>query len=267
MSSDLTRSLAVEVALEYDFPMAASVLFAVEALDGRCQRVVEEALTISGVTLAPAADVHDLARYRWYDAGAGRLSLSYRAVVEVTRPRHALEELPATPLGALPAEVAPFLLASRYCTPQRFGAAVADLFGIAPGVVADGSTIAAMRDWIRAHMSYVQSSDWNTTAEDSFLTREGVCRDYAHLMIAFARAANVPARFVSAYAWQLNPPDFHAVAEVYLDGAWRLIDATGMAPEEALVRIAHTRDAIDASFMTIFGSAELIEQSVAVRAL
>lgn len=267
MSSDPTTRLRVDVALEYDFPAPASVLFAIEALDGQCQRVGQEALVVDGALLPSAADVHDLARYRWHEAGAGRLSLRYRAEVEVTRPRHALADLPATPLSALPAEVAPFLLASRYCTPQRFGAAVADLFGIAPGVVADGSTIAAMRDWVREHLSYVQSSDWNTTAEDSFVTREGVCRDYAHLLIAFARAANVPARFVSAYAWQLDPPDFHAVAEVYLDGAWRLIDATGMAPEDTLIRIAHTRDAIDASFMTIFGSAEMIDQRVSVTAI
>jgi transglutaminase-like putative cysteine protease len=83
-------------------------------------------------------------------------------------------------------------------------------------------------------------------------------------MISFARALDMPARMVSAYAWRLDPPDFHAVVEVYLDGGWYLIDPTGLAPVDGLVRIAVGRDATDISFMTIFGSATLNFQSVSV---
>ena len=91
-----------------------------------------------------------------------------------------------------------------------------------------------MRDWIRAEMDYVPgSSDATTTAADAFVARQGVCRDFAHLMASFARAAGVPARLTSAYAWRLDPPDFHAVVEVWLDGAWHLLDATGLAPPKA----------------------------------
>ena len=68
----------------------------------------------------------------------------------------------------------------------------------------------------------------------------------------------------AADAWQLEPPDFHAVVDVWLDGRWRLVDASGLAPVEGLVRIAVGRDATDISFMTIFGSADFIDQSVRV---
>ena len=76
-------------------------------------------------------------------------------------------------------------------------------------------------------------------------------------MASFARAAGVPARLASAYAWRLDPPDFHAVVEVWLDGAWHFLDATGLAPTEGLARICVGRDATDIAFMTIFGAAQM----------
>ncbi|HST36730.1 MAG TPA: transglutaminase-like domain-containing protein, partial [Allosphingosinicella sp.] len=108
------------------------------------------------------------------------------------------------------------------------------------------------------------SSNTETTAAHAFVSRQGVCRDYAHLLASFARAASIPARLVSAYAWQLTPPDFHAVVEVWLDGAWQLADPTGLAPIEGLARIAVGRDATDIAFMTIFGEAQMRSQSVQV---
>jgi len=125
--------------------------------------------------------------------------------------------------------------------------------------------VEAMALWIRKHVDYrVGSSTGTTSAVDTFVAREGVRRDYSHVMAAFTRASGIPARLVSAYAWQLEPPDFHAVVDVWLDGSWRLVDASGLAPTEGLVRIAVGRDATDISFMTIFGSAQLLEQQVRV---
>ncbi|HVQ39269.1 MAG TPA: transglutaminase family protein [Pyrinomonadaceae bacterium] len=117
-------------------------------------------------------------------------------------------------------------------------------------------------------MDYVPgSSDSQTTAADAFVSRQGVCRDYAHLLASFARAAGIPARLVSAYAWKLEPPDFHALVEVWLDGAWHFADATGLAPPDGLVRICVGRDATDIAFMTIFGEARMNAQSVTVTRL
>ena len=81
----------------------------------------------------------------------------------------------------------------------------------------------------------------------------GVCRDFAHLVIALLRARDVPARLASVYAPGLKPMDFHAVAEAYVDGAWHVVDATGMAPRESLVRIATGRDATDTAFISWYG--------------
>src|SRR3546814_9410140 len=76
-----------------------------------------------------------------------------------------------------------------------------------------------MRDWIESRFTYVSgASNSETGALDSFVERRGVCRDYAHVMIALARAAHIPARMASVYALRVRPQDFHAVAEVYLDG-------------------------------------------------
>jgi transglutaminase-like putative cysteine protease len=76
-----------------------------------------------------------------------------------------------------------------------------------------------------------------------------VCRDFAHLVVAMLRAVNVPARLVAVYAPGLYPMDFHAVAEAFVDGQWRVVDATLLAPRQSLVRIATGRDASDTAFL------------------
>jgi hypothetical protein len=93
------------------------------------------------------------------------------------------------------------------------------------------------------------SSDPIDGAVDTLLAGNGVCRDYAHLVVALLRAVNVPARLVSVYAPGLSPMDFHAVAEAFVDGHWRVVDATCLAPRQTLVRIATGRDAADTAFL------------------
>ncbi|MGB5077235.1 MAG: transglutaminase family protein, partial [Sphingorhabdus sp.] len=128
-----------------------------------------------------------------------------------------------------------------------------------------GDQVLQMAEWIHDNVEYAPGfSAIGSTATDTFISRRGVCRDFAHLLIAFARAADVPARMVSAYGLGIDPPDFHAVVEVYLEGRWHLVDATRLAPEQHLARIAVGRDATDISFMTIFGTANLIAQTVMV---
>jgi transglutaminase-like putative cysteine protease len=105
-----------------------------------------------------------------------------------------------------------------------------------------------------------------TTALDTFVQRQGICRDYAHVMITFARAAGIPARIASVYALGVEPPDFHAVAEVFLGGEWHLVDATGMARGRDMAKIGIGRDAADVAFLTAFGTAVMNSQSVEVTA-
>lgn len=123
----------------------------------------------------------------------------------------------------------------------------------------------ALVDWTRGALCYRGgASAGETTALDTFASREGVCRDYAHLLVALARAAEIPARCVAAYAPGVDPPDFHAVAELWLEGAWRLVDATGMAAADEIARVCVGRDATDIAFMTVFGTALLERQHVTV---
>jgi transglutaminase-like putative cysteine protease len=253
--------LNIEVSLDYYFPAAADVLLAVEVAQLPDQLLIEDLLTIDGAgPLTPVAGEDGIGRRTWLTA-EGPLLATYKAVLDIDRPTVAIDNLPITPRQALPAEMVGYLWPSRYCEADRFEMFVERRFGGIEG----GAKLLAMAEWIRSELDYVPgSSDSATTAVDAFVARRGVCRDYAHLMASFARAAGVPARLTSAYAWRLDPPDFHAVVEVWLDGAWHLVDATGLAPVEGLARICVGRDATDIAFMTIFGMAEMNAQSVKV---
>jgi transglutaminase-like putative cysteine protease len=143
------------------------------------------------------------------------------------------------------------LFPSRYCESDQLGRFAWRRFGeLAPGY----ARVDAICDWINDNVDYLEgSSDGSTSAYDTFTTRSGVCRDFAHLGITFCRALGIPARFVSAYGWKLEPQDFHAVFEAYLDGRWYLFDPTRMSPPEGVIRIGVGRDAADSAFATYFG--------------
>lgn len=188
----------------------------------------------------------------------GAYSVSYEAQVKVNRLIPDIGNLPRLDPHELPGEAVEYLFDSRYCQADRLQVFVSNEFDGLEG----GARVLAMRDWIRDNFSYVPgSSNSTTTALDSFVERQGVCRDYAHVLISFARASTIPARFVSCFAPGVNPPDFHAVAEVFLadptipgGGAWHIIDATDMADPANTVKIGIGRDAADVSFLTSFGN-------------
>jgi len=128
-----------------------------------------------------------------------------------------------------------------------------------------GQKVAAMRKWIETNLTYVPgSSDADTNVLETFAGRQGVCRDYAHLMCTMVRAAQIPARMVAAYSPDITPPDFHAIAEVWLDGAWHMVDGTGMCSADSTAIIAVGRDAYDIAFLDSQAPAEMLYQSVFV---
>lgn len=247
--------------LHYRFAQPTDVLLSVEVAQLEDQRLIEDLLTVSGSgELRPIAGEEGIGRRTWMRA-EGDFEARYTAQVELLRRSWPIEALPITPRRELPPGVIPYLWPSRYCESDRLEAFVERRFPGDP----HGAKIVAMTDWVHDNMDYrIGSSDCTTTAVDSFVSRQGVCRDFAHLLTAFARAAGVPARVVSAYALDLDPPDFHAVVEVWLAGEWYLVDPTGLAPLDGLARIAVGRDATDIAFMTAFGNAEMVEQSVSV---
>lgn len=256
--------LEVDATLSYYMPNTADVLLAIEAAPMNEQRLVSDKLIVNGVGPLQTVPGDDGIGRRTWTCAQGQFTAHYHGIFDIER--HPAPRLPRN-AGArrdLPADVIPYIWPSRFCESDRFVSFVAREFGHLEG----GACIDAMRRWIRDHIQYrIGSSNEKTSAVDTFVAREGVCRDFSHVMAAFARAAGIPARLVSAYAWQLEPQDFHAVVDVWLDGRWHLVDASGLAPVEGLVRIAVGRDATDISFMTIFGFAELRDQRVCVTRL
>lgn len=187
----------------------------------------------------------------------GRYAVDYRAQVEVKRLTPDLASLAQLDAHDLPGETVEYLFDSRYCQADRMQTFVSDSFGEHTG----GRKIEAMRQWIADNFVYEPgSSNSTTTALDTFIERRGVCRDYAHVLVTFARASTIPARYVACFAPGVDPPDFHAVAEVFLcdpttpgGGAWYIVDPTGMADPAQTVKIGIGRDAADVSFLTTFG--------------
>jgi transglutaminase-like putative cysteine protease len=256
--------LKIEATLDYILPEPSDVLLAVEAAPTHEQRLIDDRLRVSaGEPLRTVPGDDGIGRRTWVKA-AGAFHADYCGTFEVERECEPLGGLPVTPRRELPAHVIPYLWPSRFCQSDRFISFVSRQFGHLEG----GSAVMAMAQWIQENIAYeMGASNGSTSAVDTFVARAGVCRDYAHVMAALTRAAGIPARLVSAYAWQLDPPDFHAVVDVWLDGRWRLVDASGLAPVEGLVRIAVGRDATDIAFMTIFGTAEFVAQKVSVTRL
>jgi len=200
---------------------------------------------------------------RWVKAGPN-FECRYEALFEVSREIPAWENLAQTAWMHIPSDVIKYLMPSRYCHSDQFLDFVSNQFLDLAG----GGLVLAMNNWINQNFTYDNNdSNVGTTATDSFGRLRGVCRDYAHVLISFARAAGIPARFVSVYAPNVVPQDFHAVVEVYLDGRWHLIDPTGMANAAQMVRICVGRDAADASFMTSYGRVDLKKQTVWVNEL
>jgi transglutaminase-like putative cysteine protease len=259
--SPAPTKVSIAANLEYQLDGPADVLLAIEAIPMADQHLERDLLTVRGSGPLTAVEGMDgLGRRTWLHA-EGLISINYTATATITRDPTALAGIDLVANSALPPAYIPYLMPSRYCPSDRFQHFVASRFEAAD----KGQQVLNLAAWVYENLDYAPgSSDGATTAADTFVSRQGVCRDYAHLLITLCRAADIPARMVSAYALDLDPPDFHAVAEVYLAGAWHLVDPTRLVPETNLVRIAVGRDATDIGFMTIFGTAQMRSQSVTV---
>jgi transglutaminase-like putative cysteine protease len=135
---------------------------------------------------------------------------------------------------------------SRYCESDRLTAFARAEFRDLQGL----PLLEAVSSWVGQRVAYVPG--WSRPIDGAvatLLARQGVCRDFAHLVIALLRGCDVPARLASVYAPGLQPMDFHAVAEAFVDGQWRVVDATCLAPRQSLVRISTGRDAADTAFL------------------
>ena len=256
--------IAIKTQLSYAIPAPCSLLLQIEAAEGPHQTVETSDLNVSSAVEWNIINGDDGVGQRRWGSFTDMFDCTYIATVRVDRPAVTLDALAAIPITALPADVTPYLMPSRYCHPEAFFTFVPMQFGEAKG----GVLVTQMADWIGTHFTYDNAaSTAATTATDSFHAMAGVCRDYAHVLIAMARSVGIPARMASVYAPDVTPQDFHAVVEVYLDGAWHLIDPTGMAQPDQMVMIGVGRDAADVSFMTSYGQMDLLMQEVQVSGL
>jgi len=149
---------------------------------------------------------------------------------------------PATEL-----DLVTYLRPSRYAQSDSLTPLARSLFSGLSGY----TLVQAVTDWVFENLSYVSGSSLPTDgATRTIMSRQGVCRDFAHVTIALLRAMEIPARMVSVYAPGLSPMDFHAVTEAYVDGAWWVVDSSRLAPRQSLIRIARGRDAADTAWLT-----------------
>ena len=253
--STRSRLFDVDCKLGYTLTETTDFVFQIHAMQGPDQDVLTESLRVTpSATCHTYTDPHVGQRFLRVQAAAGPLNLRYRARVQVARPRRNLGAK-EVPISAVPDEVMHNLMPTRYCESDLLGSAARKLFGKTPPGCA---RVIAICDWIHRNLDYrTGSSDTTTTACDVFLSRTGVCRDFAHLAVTFCRALNIPARLAVGYSiFRAPPPDFHAMFEAYLGGRWEVFDPTKMADPSELVRIAVGRDAKDVAFATIFGAAQ-----------
>ena len=203
---------------------------------------------------------------RRYTLQGGENTITYSAVVEQPDARAPFLLAPVqTSILELPGDVIHFLLPSRYCPSDRMISLAGSLFAHhKPGY----ATVLAICEWINEHVTYEYgTSNSSTSAIDTFIEQQGVCRDFAHLAISLCRALTIPARYVSGYCLGLQPPDFHAYFEAYLDGRWVAFDATEMQPRPALIEVASGRDAADCAWCTLYGSGTTTNLNVDVTLL
>jgi transglutaminase-like putative cysteine protease len=245
-------------------------VFNIHAAQTRQQVVVQESLGISQV-LQPDiyTDAVSHNRYLRFHAAPGPLTVSYAATVDVHHYRELPDNLSEIGVLQLPGPVLPYLYPSRYCQSDRLHRLAVKEFGhLRQGY----SRVQAIRDWVNQRVTFTSnSSTGDTTAVDTLIDEAGVCRDFAHLMIALCRAVNIPARFVSGIDYgadpALGPTDFHAYVEVYVGHRWYMFDPSGTAIPMGFVRFATGRDAASAAFATMFGGVSSSAPVISIEAV
>jgi transglutaminase-like putative cysteine protease len=249
--------------LGYELSRPASFLFNVAIAQNPFQRIITEHFDVRGVEYSQEMTIDDQ-RYHRVTAQDGPVELVYEAVVDATHEVFGDPSRLQVPLfEQIPADDLVFIYPSRFCQSDLLARLAKREFN------QDESgfgRVTRICNWISERIEYLSRTTTSTTsAFDTVTQLAGVCRDFAHLAIAFCRSLGIPARFVSAYAYGLNPPDFHAYIEAFLGGRWILFDPTRLAPQSSFVRIGQGRDAADTSFATIFGDAVMNKMELAMQ--
>ena len=219
-------------------------------------RVPETIFTMPEV---PTTTYHDLFgnRCRRLVAPAGDLTLWGDATIEDGgKPDEIVASARELAVAELPDESLVYLMGSRYCETDRLSQTAWDMFGkIAPG----WGRVQSICDFVHSHIrfDYMQARS-TRTASEAFNEQVGVCRDFAHLALTLCRCLNIPARYVNGHLGDIgvpvvDPMDFSAWIEVYLDGRWHTFDPRNNVPRVGRIVVARGRDAADIPLINSFG--------------
>ena len=102
-----------------------------------------------------------------------------------------------------------------------------------------------LTELVATHMTYMPGSTTPaTTAAQAAAMAQGVCQDYAHILVGLCHRQGVPARYVCGFVEGTGQT--HAWVEVWHDGVWYGLDPThNCRITYGYVKLAHGRDAND----------------------
>ena len=196
-------------------------------------------------------------RCRRLVAPAGDLTMWGDATIEDDgRPDRVALNAQEVPVPNLPDDSLVYLMGSRYCETDKLSQLAWDIFG---AVVPGWGRVQAVCDFVHNHIrfDYMQARS-TRTAFEAYHERVGVCRDFAHLAVAFCRCLNIPTRYVNGYLGDIgvpvvDPMDFSAWIEVFLEGEWHTFDPRNNTPRIGRIVVARGRDAADIPLINSFG--------------
>ena len=262
-----------ELSLQLDYEVyspGCDFVFNIHAAHTERQRVVGEVLTINqNVPSRIETDPATGNRYLRLTALQGPLRVRYETSVDLAHHFASPGQIGEVPVARLPAPVLGYIYPSRYCQSDRLHKFAMREFG---SRWQGYGRVQGIRDWVLERTTFASNTtNSQTSALDTLLEQTGVCRDFAHLMIALCRAINIPARFATGIDYgadpALGPTDFHAYVECYLGDRWYLFDPSGTAIPMGFVRFGTGRDAADVAFATIFGSVQSAAPVIGIEAV
>jgi transglutaminase-like putative cysteine protease len=251
--------LRIGYELVYRFPQPTPIILVVNVHHSRTADIVvpDRVIAEPALPLVAYRDAFGNLCHRLL-APAGQLRLTANGVV---RDSGGPDE-PAVAAGQdtvedLPDETLTFLLGSRYCETDLLSETAWQLFSAtAPGY----PRVQAICDYVHRHITFnYMHARASRSAAEAFREQAGVCRDYAHLAIAFCRCMNIPARYCTGYLSDIGttPPygvgDFAAWMEAWIGGRWHMFDPRNNVPRVGRVLMARGRDASDVAIATTFG--------------
>jgi len=248
----------LSIELDYNIQSTSDFVFIIQPTQTPYQRVTWESLSTE-----PVLDIQEephgtpANRHLRVRAEPGSFRLRYDAIVDLVHHFALPADLREVPIAELPASVLSYIYPSRYCQSDRLmSVAHAEFGSMAQGY----GRVEAIREWVQKRTKFqIGSSNPGTSALETYECATGVCRDFAHLAVAFCRCMNIPARYCAGYLGDIGVPpadapmDFAGWFEAFLDGQWYAFDPRNNEPRIGRILMARGRDAADVAITTTFG--------------